>query len=372
MNTAHIQVRVIGALSSLLVAVHHLPADAQQPAAEAQSVLSSDVRGAGDHPTIGRYEGSVILAQTHKAFDEVVLPNAPAEGKLYQPKEQKLRSAIQARGEVTRSIYVAPQGRSSLEVTRNFVDALSAKGFKPAYECAGATCGESFPMLVYNKQRPETLLVGEGYEQPRLHLLDNVFAARFVGANVSQNLSDLRYSLFKKSDASGDSYVALYAAKHGKGLNVYGNALSDRVAVLASVVEPRAMESRMVVVDAKKIGSQIASEGRAVFYGILFDFDKADIKPESESQLEELAKFLQQNPSSRVFIVGHTDNKGTLDYNLGLSGRRAESVVNALTGKHRIDGKRLLARGLGPLAPVASNRTEDGRAKNRRVELVEQ
>jgi outer membrane protein OmpA-like peptidoglycan-associated protein len=109
-----------------------------------------------------------------------------------------------------------------------------------------------------------------------------------------------------------------------------------------------------------------------VFYGIEFDFDKAAIKPESEPQLAEMAKYLQANPKTQVFVIGHTDNKGTLDYNLGLSGRRADAVVQALAGKHKIDPKRMAPRGLGPLAPVATNRTDEGRAKNRRVELVEQ
>jgi outer membrane protein OmpA-like peptidoglycan-associated protein len=132
------------------------------------------------------------------------------------------------------------------------------------------------------------------------------------------------------------------------------------------------MERRMVVLSAADIGGKVAAEGRAVFYGILFDFDKAEIKPESEPQLAEMAKFLQANAAARVFIVGHTDNKGALDYNVGLSGRRAEAVVKALSSKYGVDVRRLTPRGLGPLAPVTRNRSEDGRARNRRVEMVEQ
>lgn len=345
---------------------------AQEVSPELQAILSKDVSGAADHPLIGRYEGSVLLAQSSKAFDEIVLPTGPAEGKLYQRDKQKYQAAVTATGRITRSIYIAPPGRSALEVTKNFIDALTAKGFKQVFSCAGPACGESFPMLKYNQARPQTQVMGEKYEQLRLHVLDNVFATKLSGANVAQALSDLRYALFKKSDPQGDSYVAIYGARHGAGMNVYARALSDRAGVLADVVEPKAMESRMVVVKAADIGNQIAAEGRAVFYGILFDFDKADIKPESKPQLMEMAKFLQSNASVRAFIVGHSDNKGTLDYNLDLSSRRAAAVVKALTGGHGVDAKRITARGLGPLAPVATNRTEDGRAKNRRVELVEQ
>jgi OOP family OmpA-OmpF porin len=138
------------------------------------------------------------------------------------------------------------------------------------------------------------------------------------------------------------------------------------------VVEPRAMERRMEMVSAAEIGGSMAAQGKAIFYGILFDFDKADIKPASKPQLAEMAKFLKANPSLRAFVIGHTDNKGTLDYNMKLSNQRANAVMKALANQYGIDPKRLTARGLGPLAPVATNHTQEGQAKNRRVELVEQ
>lgn len=358
-------------ICAVVAVLFAFPSFGAQVSAELQAILSKDVSGASDHPLIGRYEGSVLLAQSSKAFDEIALPTASAEGKGYERDKQKYKSAVTATGRTTRSIYIAPPGRSSLEVTQNFVDALAAKSFKQVFACAGTACGESFPMLKYNQARPETQVVGENYEQLRQHVLGNVFAAKLPGAIVAQALSDVRYALFKKSAPDGDTYVSVYGARHGEGRNVHARALNDRVGVLAEVVEPRAMESRMVVVKAADIGNQIAAEGRAVFYGILFDFDKADIKPESKAQLVEMAKFLQNNPSIRAFVVGHTDNKGTLDYNLDLSNRRAAAVVKALTSEHAVDPKRIVARGLGPLAPVATNRTEEGRAKNRRVELVE-
>jgi outer membrane protein OmpA-like peptidoglycan-associated protein len=198
-------------ICTALVALFMSPAfGAQQVSPELQAILSKDVSGASDHPLIGRYEGSVLLAQSSKAFDEIVLATGPAEGKGYERDKQKYKATVTATGRVTRSIYIAPPGRSSLEVTQNFVDALIAKSFK------------------------------------------------------------------------------------------------------------------------------------------------------------------QNNPSIRAFIVGHTDNKGTLDYNLDLSNRRAVAVAKALTSEHALDPKRIVARGLGPLAPVATNRSEEGRVKNRRVELVEQ
>lgn len=351
-------------ISSLLVlgALLATPATAQQRSGP-QDLFARDLRGASDHPLVGRYQGSALLAQTVKAFDELTLPAGPAEGRTYAANAQKFAATVTAQGKVTRTIYVAPPGRSSLEVSTNFVDAVAGRGFETIFTCAGAACGESFPLLKYRWNKPETKVLGENYEHQRKLMVDAVF----------DQLIELRYSLFRKSGPDGDTYVAVYAGLHrGGSFGDNSTALQDRVGVLVEVVEPRVMDRAMVVVNATEIGNKVATEGRAVFYGIQFDFDKADLKPESEKQLAEMAKYLQGNPQARVYIIGHTDNKGTLEYNVGLSNRRAEAVVRTLAGKYRIDAKRLTPRGLGPLAPVASNRSEDGQAKNRRVEMVEQ
>ncbi len=127
-----------------------------------------------------------------------------------------------------------------------------------------------------------------------------------------------------------------------------------------------------VVADAKSLMSDIQIKGSASVYGIYFDFNKADIKPESEPAIREIARLLQENKELKLYVVGHTDNIGTIDYNMMLSKARADAVMNELTTKYKISSTRLKAFGVGSLAPVASNKTEEGRAKNRRVELVEQ
>jgi len=87
--------------------------------------------------------------------------------------------------------------------------------------------------------------------------------------------------------------------------------------------------------------------------------------------LQEVVKLLQGSPALRVWVVGHTDNVGTVDSNVMLSSARAAAVVKALVGAG-IDARRLTPHGDGPFAPVATNVTDEGRAKNRRVELVAQ
>jgi OmpA-OmpF porin, OOP family len=111
------------------------------------------------------------------------------------------------------------------------------------------------------------------------------------------------------------------------------------------------------------------AEGRIQLYGILFDLDKATLQPESTKQLQHLVTFLKDNPCLKLEVQGHTDDQGSDDYNLQLSERRAETVV-AYLALFDIDTSRLLPKGYGESKPVMQNTTEEGRAKNRRVELV--
>jgi len=327
-----------------------------------QTILTKDQSGAGDSALTGRYQDSVLLAQTIKAFDEIALPAGPARGKPYA-SDKAFESVLTAQGKVMRSIYLSPTGRPSLEVATNYFEKVAASGFTPVFQCAGEACGESFVVLKYRWDNPKSKVLGENFEQLRKLMVEAAF----------DQMIDVRYALFKKSAPEGDSYVAIYAGLHrGGGFGTYSQGWSDRVGVLVEVVEPRAMDRRMVVVSAEDIGNKVAAEGRAVFYGIQFDFDKADIKPESAPQLEQMAKFLADHPQMRVFIIGHSDNRGQLDYNLGLSSRRAVAVARALAAQFGLDPARLAPRGLGPLAPIATNRSDEGRAKNRRVEMVEQ
>jgi outer membrane protein OmpA-like peptidoglycan-associated protein len=104
--------------------------------------------------------------------------------------------------------------------------------------------------------------------------------------------------------------------------------------------------------------------------GIYFDTASATLKPESAAAIQEVAKMLKAEPGLKVYIVGHTDTVGNVDANLKLSRDRAESVIQALATTHGIQTARLRSFGNGPFAPVASNANEDGRALNRRVELV--
>lgn len=144
---------------------------------------------------------------------------------------------------------------------------------------------------------------------------------------------------------------------------------SDGEGYRLTIVE-KAIMKQEVVADPKALAGDIREKGRVAVYGIYFDTASAVIKPESEPTLKAIADMLKADGALKLYVVGHTDWVGKLDYNMDLSGKRAQSVVEALVSKHGIAAGRLAAKGVGPLAPVAANTTEEGRKLNRRVELV--
>ena len=150
-------------------------------------------------------------------------------------------------------------------------------------------------------------------------------------------------------------------------------AKPDESAPAAPASAPAAVASPPATpapVDAAAMTSNLASTGLVTLYGIYFDFDKADIKPESKPQIDEIAKLLTANPDLKLRVIGYTDNKGSAAHNLKLSQRRADAIVATLVSDYGVAANRLNASGVGAAAPVASNDTEEGRAKNRRVELL--
>ncbi len=180
-------------------------------------------------------------------------------------------------------------------------------------------------------------------------------AIKGIGGVVYERSQDISYMKLLKD---GKEIWAKVYVQSGDNINI-------------EIIEREAMKQE-ILADAKFMADGISSTGHVAIYGIYFDFNKSDVKPESEPALREIAKLLTGNPNLKVFIVGHTDNVGGIDYNMKLSQARADAVVKALTTKYKVNLQQMKAYGVGQLAPVASNDTEDGKAKNRRVELTKQ
>jgi outer membrane protein OmpA-like peptidoglycan-associated protein len=169
----------------------------------------------------------------------------------------------------------------------------------------------------------------------------------------------------------GDGCAATLSMPLGKSQRWMKVGLFNDVSWLQLVIVELAQMEQKVDVSAAEMLEALNKSGFVALRGILFETGKDAIKAESEPLLAEVVALLRGNPGLRLSIEGHTDNVGNAKANQTLSQKRAESVRKYLVEKG-VDGKRLSARGWGDTKPVADNRTEDGRAQNRRVELVKQ
>ena len=282
-----------------------------------------DVAGAKDFPGIGRFGGSVVTGYVVKDFDAARMQAAPFQ-------DGKPADVRRLEGRITRIAYRTHPGPSILEVSRNFETQLAKAGFETLLACDTDACGGiPFTEAVDTLPVPQMWVDGFNY---------HYFAGR-------------------KVDGGRESYASVLVSENNQ----------DITAQLI-VAELGAIEDKMV--NAAQMAKGLGETGHIALYGIYFDTDKAVLKPESRPTLEQIAKLLASQPQLNVFIVGHTDNQGSYDYNLDLSRRRAEAIAAELVKSFRIAQPRLRTAGLGFLAPVGSNATEAGRALNRRVELV--
>ncbi|HOG29273.1 MAG TPA: OmpA family protein [Vicinamibacterales bacterium] len=199
----------------------------------------------------------------------------------------------------------------------------------------------------YADKSPSQLQIVRNYET----------AIQKIGGKTYSWTNPIGGELHARYAAGGlEIFARVYINGRGKGYTV-------------TFIEKEAMRQE-VTADAKTMAADIGATGRAVLYGIFFDVDKAEVKPESEPALTEIARLLKQDPALKLYVVGHTDGTGVLEHNMRLSQMRAEAVAKELASKHGVAADRLKPHGVGPLAPVATNDTEEGKARNRRVELV--
>ena len=199
-----------------------------------------------------------------------------------------------------------------------------------------------------NVQAPSPLQIGRNYTN----------AAKKVGGQLVYEYDDAGENVVLKIVKNGtEVWAHVYASANGS-YNIH-------------LIEKQAM-NQDVIADANSMANSIKESGKVAVYGIYFDTGKSTLKPESQPTLQEITKLLKADPNLKLYVVGHTDNTGAFDANMKLSMDRAGAVVNALVSQFSVNVARLRACGDGPTSPVASNENEEGKALNRRVELVKQ
>jgi OOP family OmpA-OmpF porin len=313
-------------------------------AAALAPALAADIKGAKDYAGLKRFDGSSIVSYSTQKFAHYTLPLGPADDFDAATGKAILTASKEVSGALTRISYTAPVGVSSADVFENYMNDLAAKGFQVLYKADGAAIG---------KQQ------GAIFGGIETQLFDySPDAAHIVTAELS------------KDGATVD--IALYVTEYEDGYAPRVEVQKGQVIVQLDVIESGALQDKMVTVSASDIEKGLAAQCHIAIYGIYFDTAKTDLKPESKPSLDQVAQFLKDDPAMKIHVVGHTDNVGGMDANMALSRARAAAVVNALVKQYGVSASRLNAAGVGPLAPIAPNTSDDGRAKNRRVELIPQ
>lgn len=329
------------------------------PAQAIDKVPTRDLPGLQDLPGIKRFTDSALVFRNDVAFDEVTFPS----GKVtFATDKLTAAKSVAKSGQRAMLVYVTPAGRSPLEVLRNYQADLKSVGFVQLYECEGDACGQASAFTDANNFNFANTL-----------FKDRIYATGRDAAHVcaaGEQMTGFRYALADNA-ATGETLAVMTWRPLVKGYALpCPDAMESHTSVMVFRVQARAMEQKMATVSASEMTSQLTANGKAAIYGILFDNGKADIKPESKASLDEIGKMMKATPALKLHVVGHTDNAGGLDGNFDLSKRRAAAVRDALVRQFDIAADRLTANGVSYLAPVSTNVTDVGRAKNRRVELV--
>ncbi len=335
----------------------------------ADAVLpAEDIPGARDPSFLKRFQGSFIVAYRQSEFDEFDLPlsglkKVPGMHDEHNNTVFKPAKVKHLEGKHTRMVYLLPANATAFEAVSNYKRELVKKGGRILFACRGGKCGGDphrgssggggeMSLSMYFETQEDITSYNRDFSNGYCALLSRINDQRYLSGFLPLNNAYI-------------SVIAYTIRDDG-----FCRAFNDRTVAVVDVVQPRAMEQKMVLVKAKKMASEIESRGRIALYGIYFDTGKWNIKAESRPTLEEIDRLLRENPGLRLLVVGHTDNRGGFDYNMDLSRKRAGSVVDYLCKNMHVDPARLRPVGVGYACPRASNGTEKGRAANRRVELV--
>lgn len=310
------------------------------------SAFAADAGHCHDTSDLKRFEGASIALCEYRDFAEYTLPTGKITDFDFDAKKAEIAAKVESEGRLAQLVYVIPKGPSSSEVFRNYKRELQSKGYKLLFEAKEQGIGSAQGSFFGN--------MGPG--------------GQILGFSPDQ----ARYAAAIKEGGDAKTYLGLYIVEYEDGFNPELELEKGQVVVRLDTLQVDDLKDRMTVVRASEIGTRLAASGQVSLYGILFDFNQSALKPESRPAIAEIAKFLKASPAQKLHIVGHTDNIGGFDFNIRLSQERANAVIADLVQTYGIDPSRLRGNGVGPLAPVASNAAENGRAKNRRVELVPQ
>jgi len=334
----------------------------------AQTLPTVDVTGASDSPVAGRLPGALIVSHYQSALDRAEYPKSRLKNRegrvgnnVYPASPDE---ALTIEGARTRNVYLMDADVQPFFAMRAYEDSLTGQGAEVAYFCRADSCGGTINRAGGLGGNRMSLAY---YLWPDNRILDDQNSAGYCAQ--TGYISDQEYRLFH--DPAKETTVSVHAYRlNPSQFSSCKTHFEGRVVVVVDVVSPNTKSLELSVVSSDQMQDEIAETGKIALYGILFDSGKDSLRTESTETISQIAALMQAERDLRLLIVGHTDSKGSFGYNQDLSERRAGSVVRALVNQHGIASSRLFPVGVSFASPVATNDTEDGRAQNRRVELV--
>ncbi len=274
-------------------------------------------------------------------------------GSYYMPIsvwEDGAFQTIWAEGEITQKAWkITASGLTSLQILEPLKTQLSDAGFDLVFECETEWCG-GFDFRFETEVMPE----------PLMHV--NLGDFRFLAA---QRMGDERpeYISLLVSRSQNAGFVQLMRV--GVPSEVTTLVTSTKNPDLTTMTEEPAAAAPDLPLE-----QALQSPGRFILEDLIFQTGSSDLGDGPFESLADLANYLQANPDQTFMLVGHTDAEGSLAGNIALSKKRARSVVRRLVSEFGVNKSQISAEGNGFLSPLASNLTEDGRAQNRRVEVI--
>ena len=300
---------------------------------------------AQDHPALYRYEGAEIVADQQQDYARYVLGLANHEERNFRGHMKYFADYIDLEGKLTRIQYCVDPSEGLEKVFQNYMQALKKSGYQILFTTSEMNNWPFWHEDVYHHEWGINALQGEDFRS-----MSAREGYRFLTAKGVYKANDLYFAIYMNIDKD----------------DVHGDCLL----VTQDIIEINPMESGLVT--AQKIDEAMALSGFVSIYGVHFDSGECEIQDESGPALEEIAIFLKKNSEKKYYIVGHTDNVGDFNLNMELSEKRAKAVKRELIEQYGVRNNQLNAYGVGPLCPVTSNRSDVGKARNRRVEIVVQ
>lgn len=300
---------------------------------------------------------ALILPAAAAAMPELALPGdatrtaqqveAPGDHRLATgPWAEGGLPDLQVEGSLRREAWrTEAPGLTTQTIMSELRAQLAEDGYEVLYQCETRDCG-GFDFRFALDLLPE----------PEMHV----------------DLGDFRYLAARRGAGEAAEHLALMVSRSPGHGHVQITHVGPLDAVAAAIAKSTRTDTSALLpsLTPEAIGAALHEQGGLVLSDLRFETGSTDLKDGDYSSLAALAKWMANNPDVRITLVGHTDFSGSLDVNMDISNQRARSVLARLVEGHGIDPSRLDSRGIGYLAPVAGNATEEGRMRNRRVEAV--